>query len=48
LYFASYESLKTAIRTALGRDTEAHHPLSHMLAGAGAGTLCFTRRVGLV
>lgn len=37
LYFASYESLKTAIRNRLGRDPQEHHAVSHMLAGAGAG-----------
>lgn len=37
LYYASYESLKKTIRTALRRDPEEHHALSHMLAGAGAG-----------
>lgn len=39
LYYASYESLKTSIRTALRRDPDVHHPLSHLLAGAGAGSL---------
>ncbi len=38
-YFATYESLKIALRPAGDVDNDALGPLQHMVAGAGAGAL---------